>query len=250
MNSVSGTTTHVFLQTAGVSVHGKCGVADAIILFDTGSDKTYISRDLIDRIGPEWVGSQNIAYVVFGGNHISNVEQRNVYSVSLQGSRGDAVSLVATEIPTICGPMFRPAVPDSVLGSFGKDIEFVDVHMGQEIKVDILVGLDSYWKLMIPEIVVMSDGLVAQLSVFGWILSGPSPVPTVAASQLSISHQPGCGASIAQPGCGAYIAQPGCDASIAQPGCCACIAQPGRGAYIAQPVVVLLVWFSLVVVLA
>ena len=53
---------------------------------------------------------------MFGGNHISNAEQRNVYSVSLQGSRGDAVSLVATEIPTICAPMFRPAVPDSVLG--------------------------------------------------------------------------------------------------------------------------------------
>ena len=52
VNSVSGTTTHVFLQTARVSVHGKCGVADAIIMFDTGSDKTYISRDLVDRIGP------------------------------------------------------------------------------------------------------------------------------------------------------------------------------------------------------
>ena len=192
VNSVSGTTTHVFLQTARGSVHGKCGVADAIILFDTGSDKTYISRDLVDRIGPEWVGSQNLAYAVFGGNHISNAEQRNVYSVSLQGSRGDAVSLVATEIPMICAPMFRPAVPDSVLGSFGKDIEFVDVPMGQKIKVDILVGLDSYWKLMTPEIVVMSDGLVAQRSVFGWILSGPSPAPTIATSQLSISHQLFC----------------------------------------------------------
>ena len=69
------------LQTARESVHGKCGVADAIILFDTGSDKTYTSRDLVDRIGPEWVGSQNLAYAVFGGNHISNA-----YSVRLQGS--------------------------------------------------------------------------------------------------------------------------------------------------------------------
>ena len=72
-------------------------------------------------------------YAVFGGNHISNAEQRNVYSVCLQGSRGDAVSLVATEIPTICAPMFCPAVPDNVLGPFGKDIEFVDVPIGQEI---------------------------------------------------------------------------------------------------------------------
>ena len=63
VNSVCGKTSHVFLQTARVSVHGKCGVADAISLF--GSDKTYISRDLVDRIGPEWVGSKNLAYAVF-----------------------------------------------------------------------------------------------------------------------------------------------------------------------------------------
>ena len=139
-----------------------CPVATTALLASASS-----SRDLVDRIGPEWVGSQNLAYAVFGGNHISNAEQRNVYSISLQGSRGDAVSLVATGIPTICAPMFRPAVPDSVLRSFGKYFEFVDVPMGQEIKVDILVGLDAYWKLMTPEIVVMSDGLVAQRSVFG-----------------------------------------------------------------------------------
>ena len=61
-------------------------------------------------------------------------------------------------------------------------------YMGQEIEVDILVGLDAYWKLMTPEIVVMSDGLVAQRSVFGWILSGPLPVPTVAARVSPISY--------------------------------------------------------------
>ena len=92
--------------------------------------------------------------------------------------------MVATEIPTICAPMFRPAVPDSALGSFGKYIEIVDVPMGQEIKVDILVVIDAYWRLMTPEIVVRSDGLAAQRSVFGWILSGPSPAPTVATAVL------------------------------------------------------------------
>ena len=90
MNSVTGTTIRVFLQTTRVSVHGKCGVADAIILFDTGSDKTYISRDLVERIGPEWVGSQNLAFAVFGDNHISNAGQRNVYCVSLQDPGLDA----------------------------------------------------------------------------------------------------------------------------------------------------------------
>ena len=44
----------VLLQTTSILVHGKCGVAEAVILFDTGSDKSYISEALVGNIGPEW----------------------------------------------------------------------------------------------------------------------------------------------------------------------------------------------------
>ena len=41
------------------------------------------------------------------------------------------------------------------------------------MKVDILIGLDVYWKFMTPEMVCLADGIVAQRSLFGWVLSGP-----------------------------------------------------------------------------
>jgi hypothetical protein len=45
----------------------------------------------------------------------------------------------------------------------------------EKIRVDILIGLDLYWKLMRPQSVRQIGGLVAQESAFGWILSGSFP---------------------------------------------------------------------------
>ncbi|XP_066958114.1 uncharacterized protein [Macrobrachium rosenbergii] len=38
----------------------------------------------------------------------------------------------------------------------------------------MLIGLDLYWKLMLPNKIVCHEGLVAQETVFGWVLSGSS----------------------------------------------------------------------------
>ena len=52
-----------------------------------------------------------------------------------------------------------------------------DYTLSSEIKVDILVGLDSYWKFVKPQITGCSvEGLMAQSKVFGWVLFGFVPV--------------------------------------------------------------------------
>ena len=101
--------------------------------------------------------------------------------------------MVVTEIPVICTPIFRPAVPQSVLESFGENVKLLDVTAGQKVKVDILIGLDVYWKFMTPEMVCLPDGLVAQRSLFGWVLSGPLPAITPAGGVSNeVSHQLFC----------------------------------------------------------
>ena len=57
VNSATEMVSHVLLQTTRESVLGKSGASEAIILFDIGSDKTNMSQELVDKIGPEWVGS-------------------------------------------------------------------------------------------------------------------------------------------------------------------------------------------------
>ncbi len=86
------------------------------------------------KIGLEWVGSQCVSYAAFGSSQTSNAEHRNLYNVTLKGG-GNARNLVVTEIAVICTPIFRPAVPQSVLEYFGENVKFLDVTAGQKVKV-------------------------------------------------------------------------------------------------------------------
>ena len=95
-----------------------------------------------------------------------------MFHVNLKCAGDSYVSLFATEIPTICAPVYRPDIPLHVLQSFeGLSIE-ADCSDGGEVQVDVLIGLDAYWKFMKSGIVGNTGGLVAQESVFGWVLSG------------------------------------------------------------------------------
>ena len=99
-------------------------------------------------------------------------ELRNLFHVNLKCADDSYVSLFATEIPTICAPVYRPDIPLHVLQSFEElSIEAVCSDCG-EVQVDVLIGLDSYWKFMKSGIIRNTGGLVAQESVFGWVLSG------------------------------------------------------------------------------
>ena len=197
VNSVTGNDNakHVLLQTARIQVQGKRGMSEATVLFDTGSDKTYISESLVAKVGPEWICSQNMSYAAFGSAKASSATFRNVYNVLLQGREGQMEKIVATEVPVICAPLFRPSIPENILQSFGEGIDFEDVGEGDKVQVDLLVGLDNYWRLMTTDI-CMPDytgshlpGLVAQRSIFGWVLSGPMPDNTASFSGVHISHQ-------------------------------------------------------------
>ena len=75
-------------------------------------------------------------------------------------------------MPVICAPLQRPQVPLDLLESFKKG-NLADNHsQGREVVVDILVGLDYYWRFIEGGVIKLHGGLVAQQSMFGWVLSG------------------------------------------------------------------------------
>ena len=88
VNTVSAaeSQTSVLMQTVQVTARGRDGMTEAVILFDTGSDRSYISTYLVDRVGPDWLGSEALAYAAFGTDATSSVKERNVYNVQLQGN--------------------------------------------------------------------------------------------------------------------------------------------------------------------
>ena len=162
---------YVMLQTIKVNVKGKHKAMQAVVLLDTGSDRTYVSERIVNQIQPQWISSQMLSYSAFGTTKSSEVVERDMYSLLL--SKGEnSLNVVATEIPIICAAISCPPLPSSLL----TDFSFMEVVEGQDVTVDILIGLDAYWKVMTPSMKPLSDGLMAQRSIFGWIASGVVPI--------------------------------------------------------------------------
>ena len=175
-HDLSHSHTDTVLQTIKISVRGDQGrKAEIIALFDTGSDRTYISQEAIERVGAKRVNQISLAYASFGSDTVSRTEDRNVHAVKVSGIEGGGeMEIQATAIPIICAPVTQPSVPTKLLsGVHGRNL--VSVKSGKKIKIDLLIGLDHYWKFMTGEIKFLSTQLVAQKSTLGWVLSGCVP---------------------------------------------------------------------------
>ena len=111
----------------------------------------------------EWVESQPVAYAAFGSGKPSKGEMRNMYHVNGRSKRG-IESLLATKIPVICAPMYRPEIPKKLLRPLGNfEYAAVDDHT-KEITIDVLIGLDNYWKFVKPGVKALK-GISAEFQV-------------------------------------------------------------------------------------
>ncbi|XP_064648538.1 uncharacterized protein LOC135500816 [Lineus longissimus] len=183
------------LPLATVRVRGSQGYTDATLLFDSGSDRSYVSSSLVKRVKPEWVSSEPICFAAFGGGTSAKGQLHNVYNLELSNAAKGAVhveTINAVEVPLICTPLQRPQVPQSVLNSFGEGVEFHGVEAGQR-SIDILIGIDTYWDFMKPGLKRHPDGPVAQETIFGWVLSGclknPKVPKSLTPNSRNLSHQ-------------------------------------------------------------
>ncbi len=90
------------LQTAKVKVGtGKGNSVQVTVLFDTGSDRSYVSSSLVKRVKPTWLKSEPICYSAFGNNS-SLSHMSDLYDLRLEDCKGIAHFLVAVEINTMC----------------------------------------------------------------------------------------------------------------------------------------------------
>ena len=171
--SVKSCLKQVVSQTANVRLLGPKGSTNVTVLFDSGSDRTYVSSKLVNKLGLKWVGSTELRYAVFGGGHSSTL-LRNIYELNLEGVGRDLpkISLNAVEVPVICTPMSKPNISAATYSAFG-NLRFAKQDDGGDLRIDILVGLDYYWQLVKQGLKrVPSSNLVALETVFGWVLSG------------------------------------------------------------------------------
>ena len=164
------------------------------VLFDTGSDKSYITTSCVKRLKPKYIGNENVAYACFGENKPRHPNKRNVYEISYSENE-QKKTFAVTEIQTITAPMFREKIPQYVLKEFeGLGLSFLAQTYAKDesISVDMLIGLDVYWNLMKGKTITTPLGLVAQESVFGWLLCGSYPLQGKCGTKSNTHYQNFC----------------------------------------------------------
>lgn len=182
------------LQVIRVDVLDKCGnKKSANMLFDSGSDHTYVATELVKQCDLKRIGQMAMSVVSFGGDKPSPSKVRNTYSLQLVCENGSTFGLDATEIPIICAPVYKPKLPDETL-SFLNDFDLnLELDKHDYVKIDILLGMDYLWHVLSGNIVhVPKTNLVVQKSIFGWVLSGSFGNKCADAGRSTIYNQLHC----------------------------------------------------------
>ena len=165
----------VLLPIATVHLHGIDGQGvTAKLILDSGSDRSFVSDRLIRRVKGTWKGSAEMSYDAFGGGKgdgVYDVFELQLATATLRVPAAQ-LKLEAVRVPVICAPRQRPSVPVHLLDAFSHLPLADDYTENQDQQVDILVGQDQYWSLVRTGLFRSPEGLVAQETVFGWVLSG------------------------------------------------------------------------------
>ena len=162
----------VLLQTAkAVAVNPNNGKKCEIrILFDSGSQRSYISEEVKDKLQLKAEKKETLNLNTFGNSKFKKQDCQLV-SFCVELSNGQLIRLTALTYPEICSPL--PTQVD--IGSFTHlhGLDFADdIEVGTKDNISVLIGADQYYEIVVGDIVRGEQGPVAVRSKLGWILSG------------------------------------------------------------------------------
>ena len=168
------------LQTAQANVSDVNGRNSTTlrILFDSGSQLSYITEEAKKRLHLQAIEKSEVLIKTFGNRDDSKTLEKVRFCV--KGKNGISVYVTALT-SEICTPISGQFV-DFTKHSYShlRDLELADSNpSGKGLEVDIVIGSDFYWSFMSGNIVKSESGCgpVALDSILGYVLSGQSRVP-------------------------------------------------------------------------
>ena len=175
----SNNTSQTMLQIASTKVRtGDGEVSQPFnLMLDSASNRSYATTEIIRKVRPPQIGTQNVSYNSFGEEASSKPTLRSVYNFQIITLDGDTISVPVIEVPHICQAINTTVLPDHIRKHFQHlniNEPNKDTHTGEKrVKIQILIGVDHYWSLVRdspPQ--VRHNNIVAIPTHIGWILSG------------------------------------------------------------------------------
>ncbi|UYV81532.1 hypothetical protein LAZ67_20001463 [Cordylochernes scorpioides] len=164
----------VYLQTLIVKISGPKGKHNVRVLLDCGSQRSYISKRMVDALGLKRVQQVTLTHNLFGGGEIRQ-KKHNVYKVnvsSLNNEYMDDLKFLDQEV--ICGHISQ--VQDhTILNELkARGINLTDICQGEEISIHMLIGSDLLSSILTGGMQILQNGVVATETKLGWTVMGPA----------------------------------------------------------------------------
>ncbi|UYV71461.1 hypothetical protein LAZ67_8003364 [Cordylochernes scorpioides] len=135
----------VYLQTLIVKISGSKGRHNVRVLLDCGSQRSYISKRMVDALGLKRVQQVTLTHNLFGGGEI-----------------------------LICGHISQVR-DDTILNELkARGINLTDICQGEEISIHMLIGSDLLSGILTGRMQILQSGVVATETKLGWTVMGPA----------------------------------------------------------------------------
>ncbi|KAL0861187.1 hypothetical protein ABMA27_009669 [Loxostege sticticalis] len=166
------TVTTTLLQTFVVKiVHGKKEFCIRALI-DTGAQRSYIKKDLVQKLGLKPASKEFLSHCLFGGLETKK-EERQVFEVCLQSTVNNfCMNLYVLEQEFICSFLPKCNSPTVLERLNSHGISLTDKLDGPD-EVSLLIGADYLGSLLTGEFISLGNNLTAINTKMGWTIQGP-----------------------------------------------------------------------------
>ncbi|XP_066932659.1 uncharacterized protein [Clytia hemisphaerica] len=166
----------ILLQTATVYIQDKCKRqgSSSKILFDSGSQRSFVTQALRDKLQLKSERKEKVVIKTFGEGDNNKKVSKFLDVVTIKVKHKGRNSFTAVEalfVPRICGSISK--VFDRSKYDHLRDSELADTFNAVSIDypVGVLVGIDFYHDFFSGKTKTGKSGPVASETVVGWVLS-------------------------------------------------------------------------------
>jgi hypothetical protein len=171
----------VLMQTATTEVKKPGGEVSmkTRLLLDCGSQRTYITESLANKLGLKTDRVEELNVVTFG-NAQSKVLRTSWATLSLKLNNGEYLNIDVNIVPVISGDIQRRSFDFSKVRNFKHIVKSLDLAdslptQKESTSIDLLIGNDYYLDLILAHKIEVAPGLYLLSSKLGWIISGRAP---------------------------------------------------------------------------
>lgn len=173
-NYVGNNKNGILLQTVKTEIVGSCQNETVFCLFDNGSERTFIRKDVSRKLKLKSLGKEQLFIYTFQ-SEIPKKEICRKVLVTLRGvNNGCEIDIEALEIENISNAIITLPGENIRFDMQSKGIiltHSVD-DLSNKNRISLLIGTDNYWNLVTGRIERLDQHLVALETEIGWSIQG------------------------------------------------------------------------------